>query len=58
MTALFLIIVALGGCKTQKEEKTPSVSEEKTPPVTAEITPGFLVSTEEIERRGISACFG
>jgi thiosulfate/3-mercaptopyruvate sulfurtransferase len=45
---LFLIIVALGGCKTQKEEKTPPVPEEKIQPVAAEITPGFLVSTEEL----------
>jgi hypothetical protein len=29
ITALFLIIVALGGCKTQKEEKAQSVTEEK-----------------------------
>jgi thiosulfate/3-mercaptopyruvate sulfurtransferase len=48
ITALFLIIITLGGCKTQKEEKAPPVTEEKTPPVTAEITPGFLVSTEEL----------
>jgi thiosulfate/3-mercaptopyruvate sulfurtransferase len=48
ITALFLITITLCGCKTQKVEKTPSVSEEKTPPVAAEITPGFLVSTDEL----------
>jgi len=40
ITALFLLLVAVGGCKAQKEEKTP--------PVPAEKTPGFLVSTEEL----------
>jgi thiosulfate/3-mercaptopyruvate sulfurtransferase len=48
ITVLFLIIVALGGCNTQKEEKTPPVPEEKIQPVAAELTPGFLVSTEEL----------
>ena len=48
LIVLFLVIVALGGCKTQKEEKTPQVAEEKTSPAVAEITPGFLVSTEEL----------
>jgi thiosulfate/3-mercaptopyruvate sulfurtransferase len=48
ITALFLIIITLGGCKTQKEEKTPPEPEEKIQPVAAEITPGFLVSTEEL----------
>jgi thiosulfate/3-mercaptopyruvate sulfurtransferase len=38
--ALFLIVVALMGCKNQKEEKTPRVS--------AEITPGIMVSSEEL----------
>lgn len=38
--ALFLIIVALGGCKTQKEEKTPRVS--------PETISDFLVLTEEL----------
>jgi thiosulfate/3-mercaptopyruvate sulfurtransferase len=48
ITALFIIIITLGGCKAQKEEKTPPVTEEKTPPVISEITPGVLVSTEEL----------
>jgi thiosulfate/3-mercaptopyruvate sulfurtransferase len=48
ISVLFIFVVALGGCKTQKEDKAPPVAEEQTPPVAAEITPGFLVSTEEL----------
>ncbi len=40
ITVLSLVIIALSGCESQKDEKTPPVSEEK--------TPGFLVSTEEL----------
>jgi thiosulfate/3-mercaptopyruvate sulfurtransferase len=40
LIVLFLVIVALSGCKAQKEEKTPSVS--------TEITSDFLVSTNEL----------
>ena len=47
ITALFLVIIVLGGCKARKEEKTVSEEPQKAP-VAAEIMPGFLVSTEEL----------
>ena len=49
ITALFLVIIALAGCETQKEEASPPPpEEEKIQPPAAEIVPGFLVTTEEV----------
>ncbi|MEN8264450.1 MAG: rhodanese-like domain-containing protein [Nitrospirota bacterium] len=48
ITVLSLVIIALSGCESQKEEKTPPVSEEKTPVAHTETTRDFLVSTEEL----------
>ncbi len=46
--ALFLVIIALAGCETQKEEAPPPPpEEEKIQPQATEIVPGFLVTTEE-----------